>query len=230
MKLLNKLLFLCLLQAQFLFSDDSEKIELLYKNIASLEQEIIVLRNLVEENSYLIERLQELNQQRYLETDKRIYELSLLRNNQDSDPLNIENTLEDEEILSTDLLLFKEALKLFEVSLYAEALDKFREIIISSPEGEYTPDAYFWSGELFLAQKMLEDARESYLIITNKYSDHKRAPDALYKLGEIAVSLGDGLAAEDYFKSVINTYPNSAVAQLAKKSLENIQEESNLID
>ena len=230
MKLLNKLLFLCLLQGQFLFSDDSEKIELLYKNIASLEQEIIVLRNLVEENSYLIERLQELNQQRYLETDKRIYELSLLRNNQDSDPLNIENTLENEEILSTDLLLFKEALKLFEVSLYAEALDKFREIIISSPEGEYTPDAYFWSGELFLAQKMLEDARESYLFITNKYSDHKRAPDALYKLGEIAVSLGDGLAAKDYFKSVINTYPNSAVAQLAKKSLENIQEESNLID
>ena len=227
---MNKLLFLCLLQAQFLFSDDSEKIELLYKNIASLEQEIIVLRNLVEENSYLIERLQELNQQRYLETDKRIYELSLLRNNQDLDPLNIENTLENEEILSTDLLLFKEALKLFEVSLYAEALDKFREIIISSPEGEYTPDAYFWSGELFLAQKMLEDARESYLIITNKYSDHKRAPDALYKLGEIAVSLGDGLAAEDYFQSVINIYPNSAVAQLAKKSLENIQEESNLID
>ena len=57
-----------------MFSDDSEKIELLYKNIAGLEEEIIVLRNLVEENSYLIERLQELNQQRYLETDKRIYE------------------------------------------------------------------------------------------------------------------------------------------------------------
>ena len=104
-----------MLQAQFLFSDDSEKIELLYKNIAGLEEEIIVLRNLVEENSYLIERLQELNQQRYLETDKRIYELSLLKNNQDSDPVDIENTPEDEEILNIDLLLFKEALKLFEV-------------------------------------------------------------------------------------------------------------------
>ena len=230
MKHLNKLLFLFLLQAQFLFSDDSEKIELLYKNIAGLEEEIIVLRNLVEENSYLIERLQELNQQRYLETDKRIYELSLLKNNQDSDPVDIEKTPEDEEILNIDLLLFKEALKLFEAALYAEALDKFREIIISSPEGEYTPDAYFWSGELFLAQKMLEDARESYLIIIDKYSDHKRAPDSLYKLGEIAVSLGEGLAAVDYFKSVIDTYPNSAVTQLAKKSLENIQEESNLID
>ena len=224
-----KLLFLCLLQTQFIFSDDSEKIELLYKNIAALEEEIVVLRNLVEENSYLIERLQELNQQRYLETDKRIYDLSLLKNNKDIDPEDIENILE-EEIMNIDLISFTEALELFEAAMYAEALDKFRKIIISSPDGEYTPDAYFWSGELFLAQKMLEDARESYLIIIDKYSDHKRAPDSLYKLGEIAVSLGEGLAAVDYFKSVIDTYPNSAVTQLAKKSLENIQEESNLID
>ena len=225
-----KLLFLCLLQTQFIFSDDSEKIELLYKNIAALEEEIVVLRNLVEENSYLIERLQELNQQRYLETDKRIYDLSLLKNNKDFDPEDIENILEDEQIQNIDLISFTEALELFEAAMYAEALDKFRKIIISSPDGEYTPDAYFWSGELFLAQKMLEDARESYLIIIDKYSDHKRAPDSLYKLGEIAVSLGDGLAAVDYFRSVIDNYPNSAVAQLAKKSLENIQEESNLID
>ena len=57
--------------------------------------------------------------------------------------------------------------------------------------------------QYLLDQKMLEDARESYLIIIDKYSDHKRAPDSLYKLGEIAVSLGEGLAAVDYFKSVI---------------------------
>ena len=230
MKLLYKLLFLCLLQTQFVFSDDLEKIELLYKNISDLEEEIVVLRNLVEENSYLIERLQELNQQRYLEIDKRIYDLSLLKNNKDIDTEDIKNSLEDEEILIIDLISFTEALELFEAAMYAEALDKFRKIIISSPDGEYTPDAYFWSGEVFLAQKMLEDARESYLIIIDKYSDHKRAPDSLYKLGEIAVSLGDGLAAVDYFRSVIDNYPNSAVAQLAKKSLENIQEESNLID
>ena len=87
-----------MLQTQFIFSDDSEKIELLYKNIAALEEEIVVLRNLVEENSYLIERLQELNQQRYLETDKRIYDLSLLKNNKDFDPEDIENILEDEQM------------------------------------------------------------------------------------------------------------------------------------
>ena len=76
-----------------------KKLNYFYKNIAALEEEIVVLRNLVEENSYFIERLQELNQQRYLETDKRIYDLSLLKNNTDFDPEDIENILEDEQIL-----------------------------------------------------------------------------------------------------------------------------------
>ena len=101
-----KLLFLCLLQTQFVFSDDLEKIELLYKNISDLEEEIVVLRNLVEENSYLIERLQELNQQRYLEIDKRIYDLSLLTNNKDIDTEDIKNSIADEEILNIDLISF----------------------------------------------------------------------------------------------------------------------------
>ena len=221
---------MCLIQTQFIFSDDSEKIELLYKKISLLEEEVVVLRNLIEENSYLLERLQELNQQRYLEMDKRIYDLSSANNVTDLSSSEAESGLEIEEILNVDLALFKEALEFFEEALYAEALDKFRKLIISSPEGEYTPDAYFWSGELFLAQKMLEDARESYLIIINKYPNHKRAPDSFYKLGVISASFGDNTIAEEYFNYVVDSYPESAVSQLAKKSLENIQEESNLID
>jgi len=195
-----------------------------------LEEEIVILRNLIEENSYLVERLQELDQQRYLDIDKRIYELSLNNHSAELIESDEEVILGADEIINSDLVLFKEALELFEGALYAEALDKFRQLIISSPEGEYSPDAYFWSGELFLAQRMLEDARESYLIIIGKYSEHKRAADSYYKLGEIAVSLEDNVAAAEYFEFVIDNYPNSAAMQLAKKSLEKIQEESNLIE
>jgi len=212
-----------------LFSDQTDEgVELLYQKISELEKEIAELRSQLEENSVLVERSLELQQQRYLDLDSRILELSSIErniaSNSTEEDLVMDNGQEEEK------LLYKNALELFEASRYAEALEVFSEVIITYPDGIYTPDAYFWSGELFLAQKMLEDARESYLIIIDKYSDHKRAPDSLYKLGEIAVSLGEGLAAVDYFKSVIDTYPNSAVTQLAKKSLENIQEESNLID
>ena len=230
MKFLRTLILFFFFQSSFIFSDESENIQLLYKKITLLEEEIVILRNLIEENSYLIERLQELDQQRYLDIDKRIYELSLNNHSAELIESDEEVILGADEIINSDLVLFKEALELFEGSLYAEALDKFRQLIINSPEGEYSPDAYFWSGELFLAQRMLEDARESYLIIVGKYSEHKRAADSYYKLGEIAVSLEDNVAAAEYFKFVIDNYPYSAAMQLAKKSLEKIQEESNLIE
>ena len=230
MKFLRTLILFFFFQSSFIFSDESENIQLLYKKINLLEEEIVILRNLIEENSYLVERLQELDQQRYLDIDKRIYELSLNNHSAELIESDEEVILGADEIINSDLVLFKEALELFEGSLYAEALDKFRQLIINSPEGEYSPDAYFWSGELFLAQRMLEDARESYLIIVGKYSEHKRAADSYYKLGEIAVSLEDNVAAVEYFEFVIDNYPNSAAMQLAKKSLEKIQEESNLIE
>ena len=31
------------------------------------------------------------------------------------------------------------------------------------PEGDYSADAYFWSGELYLAQNSLQDARQYFL-------------------------------------------------------------------
>ena len=77
--------------------------------------------------------------------------------------------IESDNLDQTDELernLYKQALTLFEESRFAEALQIFSEIIISFPEGSYTPEAYFWSGELFLAQEMFEDATVSYTHLT----------------------------------------------------------------
>ena len=57
------------------FSEEEESLDLIYQKISDLEQEIATLRNLIEENTYLIERYQELQQQRYLDLDKRLHNL-----------------------------------------------------------------------------------------------------------------------------------------------------------
>ena len=54
------------------FSEEEESLDLIYQKISELEQEIATLRNLIEENTYLIERYQELQQQRYLDLDNQI--------------------------------------------------------------------------------------------------------------------------------------------------------------
>ena len=65
-----------LLASSLVFSEQEESLELLYQKIETLEQEIRDLRNILEENSILVDRSLEIQQQRYLDLDSRILELS----------------------------------------------------------------------------------------------------------------------------------------------------------
>ena len=205
------------------YSEEEESLYLIYQKIRSLEQEIATLRNFIEENSYLIERYQEIQQQRYLDLDKRLHNIlsgELEEHSEQSINLN--------ELISTDELnLYKEALELFDVSRYSEALETFRNLIVSFPEGTYAADAYFWSGELYLVQEQFEDARENYLVVVEKFKEHSRVADCLYKLGELEHILMNYEIANSYFTKVITEFPDTGAAELAKKSIETSIQESN---
>ena len=218
------LFFVFILAFPLRFSSEEEgSLDLIYQKIRVLEQEIATLRNLIEENTFLIERYQELQQQRYLDLDKRLH--SILSG--ELEELN-EGSLNLNDLNSTEEIdLYKEALELFEVSRYAEALEVFRDLIISFPEGTYSADAYFWSGELYLVQEQLEDAREHYLVVAEKFKDHDRVADCLYKLGVIEKLLLNDEAANSYFSRLISEYPDTGAAELAKKSKETLIQESN---
>ena len=205
------------------FSEEEESLDLIYQKISDLEQEIATLRNLIEENTYLIERYQELQQQRYLDLDKRLH--SLL--SEEKEDLATEY-LNGQQYNSTEEIdLYKGALELFEASRYAEALESFRELIISYPEGAYSADAYFWSGELYLVQQLFEDAREHYLVVVEKFIDHPRVADSLFKLGVLETALMNDQIANSYFSRVISEYPDTGAAELAKKSIEASNQKPN---
>ncbi len=229
MKTKYKFLIVSLALSFNLFSEEiDEATELLYQKLSELEKEIAELRSQLEENSVLMERSLELQQQRYLDLDSRILELSSIErniasNSTEEDPV-IDNGQEEEK------LLYKNALELFEASRYAEALEVFSEVIITYPDGIYTPDAYFWSGELFLAQELYEDAKLSYAEVFEQFPNHIRSADSLYKLGEIQRIDSEFIEAINYFERVVSLFPDSGAAQLSKKSIKIIKEESNLID
>lgn len=207
------------------FSNEDESLELLYSKIEQLELEIQDLRNLLEENSILVDRSLELQQQRYLDLDSRLLELSKLIDTGNSNKESVETNISSEE---KDL--FKRALTLFENARYAEALDVFSDIIISFPDGVFTSDSYFWSGELFLAQEMYEDAKISFQSVVEQFPDSTRAPDSLFKLGEIYRVQGNPQQALTYYLNVKEVFPDSGAAQLAKKSEEILKEQSNLVE
>ena len=229
MKTKYKFLIVSLALSFNLFSEEKdEATELLYQKLSELEKEVAELRSQLEENSVLMERSLELQQQRYLDLDSRILELSSIERNIVSN--NAEEDLVTDNGQEEEKLLYKNALELFEASRYAEALEIFSQVIITYPEGIYTPEAYFWSGELFLAQEFYEDAKLSYAEVFEQFPNHPRAADSLYKLGEIQRVESNFIDALNYFERVVSLFPDSGAAQLSKKSLKLIKEESNLID
>ena len=229
MKTKYKFLIVSLALSFNLFSDEKdEATELLYQKLSELEKEIAELRSQLEENSVLMERSLELQQQRYLDLDSRILELSSIERNIVSN--NAEEDLVTDNGQEEEKLLYRNALELFEASRYAEALEIFSEVIITYPDGIYTPDAYFWSGELFLAQELYEDAKLSYTEVFEQFPNHIRSADSLYKLGEIQRIDSEFIEAINYFEKVVSLFPDSGAAQLSKKSIKIIKEESNLID
>ena len=221
----NIFLSFLLLSSFTIFSEENESLELLYKKIEVLEEEIRDLRNILEENSILVDRSLELQQQRYLDLDARILEISKISSEK---PSSVD---EDAKSLDTEEKeLFKSALILFEESRFAEALEIFSQIIITFPDGSFTADAYFWSGELFLAQEMFEDAKLSFKNVVDNFYQHSRTPDSLFKLGEIYRIEGDVERSLEFYDKVKEDFPDSGASQLAKKSQEILKEESNLVE
>ena len=82
MKTKYKFLIVSLALSFNLFSEEKdEATELLYQKFSELEKEIAELSSQLEENSVLMERSFELQQQRYLDLDSRILELSSIERN-----------------------------------------------------------------------------------------------------------------------------------------------------
>ena len=221
----NIFLSFFLLSSFTIFSEENESLELLYKKIEVLEEEIRDLRNILEENSILVDRSLELQQQRYLDLDARILEISKISS---ENPSSVDG---DAQYLDTEEKeLFKSALILFEESRFAEALEIFSQIIITFPDGSFTANAYFWSGELFLAQEMFEDAKLSFKNVVDNFYQHSRTPDSLFKLGEIYRIEGDIERSLEFYAKVKENFPDSGASQLAEKSQEILKEESNLVE
>lgn len=101
---------------------------------------------------------------------------------------------------------------------YAGAIDAFIQFNKSFPESVFSPNSYYWLGQLYYAKKQDSDASTSFEKVIAYPSSNKR-PDALLKLGEIASRQNQQTAANQYYQQVINEYPNSASADVARKQV-----------
>ncbi|MDE0443735.1 MAG: tol-pal system protein YbgF [Gammaproteobacteria bacterium] len=192
------------------------------------------LHGAVEELNHRMDRLEREQRERYIELDQRLLEL---RGNGPATgdaasgtpdvPSDVPTVpVTEREAYNVAIELVNSARLLPESEQrpqYRRALGLFRDVIKDYPNGEFTANAFYWIGQLHFALTEYEAARAAFAQVDLLYDDHPKVPDALYKLGEVYNVLGDTDSAREYLNRVINDFPTSTAAGLARKYLADLR-------
>ena len=208
-----------------------------------LQQEVRQLSGLVEEQARLIQKLQQDQRLQYIDLDRRVAALAPNRpapgptplpdvdrqSEVDSDvagsesslpdPGTTEATVQSEPEPTTEREAYARAIRWMRSKRFEESTVAFEKLIVDYPNGQYTPNAFYWLGELHLATSNMEPARQNFVQVIRLYPDHQKVPDALYKLGVLYFQLGDESESRRYLTQVQTDFPQSSAGALAKRYL-----------
>lgn len=87
------------------------------------------------------------------------------------------------------------------------------------PQSQLAPDAQFLIAEAYSAEGTVSSADSAYARVVSKYADSPRAPTALYKRGVLAQTARRTTTAKRLFNELIQRYPLSDEAELARERL-----------
>ncbi len=93
-----------------------------------------------------------------------------------------------------------------------------REMLRNYPTSPRAPDALYFIGQSYAAENP-DSAAAYYTQVVDKYAASARAPSALYNLGLLAERRKDSAKAKDAYQRVVQKYPQSDEAALARDRL-----------
>lgn len=213
----------------------------LFLMVQQLQAEVRQLRGDIETQQYKLQKMEREQLEQYRDTDRRLSALILSQAESgaptDVDPLSVEQAtdnssinpqttvVETPEIVQpepeaspqvSDTQAYQTAFALVRERRFDEAITAFESFITTYPQSENLANAYYWVGEVRLAQQMLAPAKEAFLIVVDRFPTHNKRPDALYKLGVVHDRMGDISAKTQTFERLLAEYPSSSAAGLAR--------------
>lgn len=114
---------------------------------------------------------------------------------------------------------YESALNLFKAGKYKEAASAFENFVAEHPNSDMAPNAQFWLGNSWYAQHQCKQAIDAQLVVTTRWPDSVRAPDAMIAIANCQRDWGNVAAAKRTLGNIIEKYPNSQAAAQAKQRL-----------
>lgn len=114
---------------------------------------------------------------------------------------------------------YERGLKLVLADKPGPGRDALKEFLARYPDNSLAPNALYWIGETWYAQKDYTQAILTFKDVTQKYPRHPKASAALYKSALSYEATGDKTNAVFYLKALLDEYPRSEEAAPARARL-----------
>ncbi len=207
-------IFICLLQNS-LYSNENEdaKTDILFLKIQELEAEIAELRNKIESQNYLIEKLIEESLVASTESSEDDEDIDL---GSDIRFTGIEDPNSKDQV-------YEAAIKALESQDLDKAFQLFDFFVNSFSDEEKRPLSYFWLGEICFIDNKLEQSKDFFMQLISLYPNHYRVPLAHKKIGDIYLKSNELDKAKEKYNYVVREYPNNTASSLALQLLKNME-------
>lgn len=193
-------------------------------------KEIDRIKEEMESRSKILEERRKTQEEKIKEIEDRLRGVNGKTTGSTSKPMESERLASTKEIptelkgVSTGMGdLYKDAYETFHKGNLEGARRKFEAFLKQYPNTELSDNAQFWIGETYFLKKDFERAILEYEKAMVKYPEGDKIPAALFKQALAFLELGDKANTRNLLKRVIEKYPHSEQAEMAKKKLETIK-------
>ena len=179
-----------------------------YYQMQVLQEEVQMLRGMVEELNYELQQIKQRQMDDYLDLDRRLSAVdsgtpaavqnqtgaSSYASAAPSVTADGSNGLVSAEVIDAAVVKanYDNASNLLLKQRDMDgAVLAFKQHIVDFPSSPYAPNAYYWLGEIYLLQGQEELSRQAFTSVLEQYADHSKAMDSRFKLGKIYHQMGE---------------------------------------
>ncbi len=215
--------------------------------LSQLQAEIRMLTGLVEENQFKLKQIQDRQRDLYRDIENRFSGLSRSSgniNNRNSNrssskkkqstvitkkptagikTSNIQKNNQNSSASSGARREFDAAFSLVRNKNYTAAIEAFKAFLIKHPNSNYSANARYWMGQVFLVQKNTEAAEKQFALLIEEFPKASKTPQAKLKLADIFFKQEKWNEAKSYYSDVAKNY-SGAQQQLARKGLTKLKQ------
>lgn len=189
-----------------------------YSQIRALQEEVAILRGLVEEQQYQLKQLKQLQLDNYMDLDRRlsggVTASGLSSRAPEPTKPEVASRVAD---TASEADVYKTAYDLLNQKDFDAAVTAFTDHLSRFPSGNFASNSHYWLGKIAMLKKDYPQAKTWFTNLIANFPSAAKVPDAQLDLGKVYFLMGDKAKARSLLTEVASG--NSDAARLAQKFL-----------